>query len=109
LSWAAASVGALLQIKPIVSASDGAVPAIARVRTFAKAVDKLVELARAEAPLERLALLHTNNIEGAEDIKQRLGDLVPSECLIVNATPTIGTHIGPMALGVASVSQAWRL
>jgi DegV family protein with EDD domain len=108
LSWAAASVGALLQIKPVVQAGENVVTAVARVRTFAKVVDKLIELTQAEAPLERLVLLHTNNPDGALDLKARLGGIVPDNCTLMNATPAIGTHIGPMALGVATLSKAWR-
>jgi len=108
VGWAAASVGQLLQIKPIISATEGKVESIARVRTFARAADKLVELAQEQAPLDRLALLHANNREGALEIKNRLGSILPAETYIINITPAIGTHIGPMALGVATLSKAWR-
>jgi DegV family protein with EDD domain len=108
LGWAAASVGQLLQIKPIISATEGKVESIAKVRTFARAVDKLVELALEQSPLDRLALLHANNREGALEIKNRLGGSIPSDTFIINVTPAIGTHIGPLALGVATLSKAWR-
>jgi len=108
VGWATASVGALLQIKPIVNVTEGEVKSIARVRTFSKAIDKLIELAQSQAPLDRLALLHANNLEGAQEIKNRLGDITPAETLIINVTPVIGTHIGPGALGVTTVSKAWR-
>lgn len=108
VGWATASVGALLQIKPIVSATESDVKAIARVRTFSKAVDKLIELVQEQAPLDRLALLHVNNPQGAKEMKIRLGAIVPAETFIINVTPVIGTHIGPGALGVVPVSKAWR-
>lgn len=108
VGWAAASVGALLQIKPIISIADGNVPSVARVRTFARAVDKLVELTQAEAPLDKLAILHSNNPDGAEAMKAQLNSILPEEVLTINITPVIGTHIGPKCLGVATVRQAWR-
>ncbi len=108
VGWAAASVGQLLQIKPIISATEGKVESIARVRTFARAVDKLVELVQEQGPLDRLALLHANNREGALEIKSRLGSSIPDDTFIFNVTPAIGTHIGPLALGVATLSKAWR-
>jgi DegV family protein with EDD domain len=108
VGWAAAGVGQLLQIKPIISATEGKVESIARVRTFARAVDKLVELVQEQEPLDRLALLHANNREGALEIKNRLGSGVPDNTFIINVTPAIGTHIGPLALGVATLSKAWR-
>lgn len=108
VGWAAASAAALLQIKPIVSAEDSAIHAVARVRTFGKAIEKLVELARAEVPFAKLTLLHTNNLEGVERMKSMLADVLPSDVLVVNATPVIGTHIGPKALGVATLRQTRR-
>jgi len=108
VGWAAASVGQLLQIKPIISATEGSVESVARVRTFARAVDKLVELVQEQTPLDRLALLHANNRDGALEIKSRLGSIAPTETYIINITPAIGTHIGPMALGVATLRKAWR-
>jgi DegV family protein with EDD domain len=108
VGWAAASVGQLLQIKPIISATEGKVESVGRVRTFARAVDKLVEMVQEQSPLDRLALLHANNREGALEIKNRLGSRIPADTFIINVTPAIGTHIGPMALGVATLSKAWR-
>lgn len=108
VGWAAANVGQLLQIKPIISATEGSVESVARVRTFARAVDKLVELVQEQAPLDRLALLHANNRDGALEIKSRLGSIAPVETYVINITPAIGTHIGPMALGVATLRKAWR-
>lgn len=108
VGWAAASAAALLQIKPIVSATENEVASIARVRTFGKAIDKLIELTQATAPLDKLAILHANNPSGAQEIKTRLGKIVPSETYIINVTPAIGTHIGPKALGIATLSAAWR-
>lgn len=108
VGWAAASAAALLQIKPIVSATENEVSSVGRVRTFGKAIEKLVELAQADAPLDRLVLLHANNPEGAQEIKNRLGNIAPADTHFMNVTPAIGTHIGPKALGVVTLKQAWR-
>ncbi len=108
VGWAAAGAATLLQIKPIVSLTDGVVESTARVRTFGKAVEKMVELALEQAPLDRLALLHTNNPEGAQDMRRQMGSAVPAETYIINVTPVLGTHVGPKALGVITLSKAWR-
>lgn len=105
VNWAKAGVGALLQIKPVIGVLDGEVPQVALVRTFARAVDKLVELTRAEAPLSKLALLHADNPSGAQDLKNRLADIAPEDTLIASVTPVIGVHIGPESLGVAFVKS----
>ncbi len=108
VGWAAAGAATLLQIKPIVSITDGVVESTARVRTFGKAVEKMVELALEQSPLDRVALLHTNNPEGALDMKKMLGNALPAETYIINVTPVLGTHVGPKALGVITLNQGWR-
>lgn len=108
VGWAAAGAAALLQIKAIVLAAEGQVNAVARVRTFSKAIDKLVELARNEAPLDKLVLLHANNMDGVAEMTERLGNVIPAETYVINVTPVIGTHIGPKSLGVVTLSRAWR-
>ncbi|MCL4251493.1 MAG: DegV family protein [Anaerolineae bacterium] len=108
VGWASASIGALLQIKPILDVQDGEVKQYARVRTFKRAFEALVDLAHQQAPLDRLGILHTDNEQGAQDLREALKDIVPENTLILNITPTIGTHIGPGGLGIATVSQSWK-
>jgi DegV family protein with EDD domain len=104
----AASFGTLLSIKPIVEVKEHDVHSVARVRTFGHAVDKLVELTHRFAPLDRLAVIHTNNHDGAEHLRERLADIAPPDTIINNITPVLGVHAGPGALGVAPVSKRWR-
>jgi DegV family protein with EDD domain len=108
VGWATAGAANLLQIKPIIQLADGKVDSFARVRTFARAVDKIIELVEEQAPLDRLALLHANNPDGALEMKNRLGSIAPAQTYILNVTPVLGTHIGPKALGVTTLSKAWR-
>lgn len=108
VGWAAGSIGSLLQIKPVVSVQDGVVSQAARVRTFRRVSGKLIELVKQHAPLDKLAILHTNNLEGAEQLKEDLKDILPEQTIITLAGPTIGTHIGPGALALAPVSKSWR-
>ncbi len=108
VGWAQAGIGALLQIKPIVQVEDGEVSSAARVRTFSKVIDTLVELAHQYAPLDRLAVLHISNLEGAAELRARLKDIMPEHTLTTGVGPTLGTHIGPGALGIAPVSASWK-
>ena len=106
VGWISASVGSLLKIKPIVSLLDGEVTDIARVRTFKKAVQKIVELTHEQAPLERLAILHSNAPERAEQLKALLQDIAPKDyTVIADVNPALGTHVGPGAIGVATVQK----
>lgn len=108
VNWTQASLGALLQIKPIIEVRGEEILSASRVRTFGKAMDELVRLTLAEGPLDRLAILHTDNATGVQELLQRLGDAVPPNPMITTLTPTLGTYIGPGALGVATVKKSWR-
>ena len=108
VGWAAAGIGALLQIKPILHVFGGEVHQAGRVRTFTRAVDELIRFCQTHAPIDRLAILHATNLQGAMDLQNRLADLAPSDTIIVSITPTIGTHIGPGGLGLVPVSKSWR-
>jgi DegV family protein with EDD domain len=109
VSWAVANVGSLLQIKPVVQVWDGEVTSAARVRTFSRVLDKLVEMALADGPYDKLALLHINNLSAVEELRARLKDILPAESFITDVGPTLGTHIGPGAIGFAGVKAAWKV
>lgn len=106
ISWAAAGIGALLHINPMLHVFDGEVQSGKRVRTFARALDELVELAHQQAPLERMALLYISDYDYAVKLKERLSDIAPPHTLIASVTPTIGVHIGTGGVGVVTVSKS---
>lgn len=108
VGWAAASLGTLLQIKPLIGVQDGEVHSISRVRTFARALDELVALVEAQEPLDRLAILYAGETDSVEQLHERLASHVPNEIMIIRITPTIGVHIGPSGVGVTTLSSAWR-
>ena len=108
VSGLVASVGSILRINPVVYVWDGAIHTHSRVRTFKKAVDKLVDLAREHAPLDKLAILHIDNLDGANNLKERLHDIVPDDTYIIEVTPVLGTHLGPGCLGITTLQQNWR-
>lgn len=108
VGWAAAGIGALLQIKPVIGVRDGEVESIARVRTFARAMDELERLTREAAPLDKLAILYVSDEEGARSLHEQISDIAPADTIFVRVNPAIGTHIGHTGLGVAPVQQSWR-
>jgi len=99
----AATVGELLQIKPVLEVAQGSLIQLAKPRTHAKGVEKLVELVQALGPLERLAVMYATTPAEAKSLADRLASLSPRPPLVVEATTVIGTHAGPGALGVAAV------
>jgi DegV family protein with EDD domain len=96
----------LLNIKPLVEVNDGMISSAARVRTWSRAMNALAGRVREMAPLERLALMHSNCLDGAHDLLDRIREVVPveTEVIITSTTTAIGTHAGPHAVGVAVVT-----
>jgi DegV family protein with EDD domain len=103
VSWARAMMGQLLNVKPVVGVYRGAVRLLDRVRTRARSVQRLVDLATDLGPIESLAVLHTTAQEAAQQLAHRMASLVPAPIPIVEVTPVIGTHVGPNGLGLALV------
>ena len=108
VNMATAGLASLLQIKPILRMKDGEVLTLAKVRTFRKARLELLRLLRAEGPLERLAIVHVNNPEGAQWLAGEVADIAPETPPLVNASPVFGTHLGVGMVGFASLRAGWR-
>ena len=102
-----AALSDLLQIKPLIEVADGKINAVARPRTHARGMDKLVETIESLAPLARLAVLHANNPAAAQTLAERVAHcLVPGgqpPIFITDVTAIVGTHAGPGAVGAGVV------
>lgn len=104
LNYLQAGLGSLLQVKPILKLHDGALTT-ERVRTRGQAVRRLMELLCERLPVQHVAMVHTHARERAEEFLTEVRQLLPAgDVPIVEATPAIGAHIGPGALGFVCVS-----
>ena len=101
IGGAAALLGALLSIKPVIEVRDGAVEQESKQRTRAKSLRYLAEKVRAAGPLERLALMNADAADFAGFVD--LLEDVPSEHprVVGDIGPVIATHAGRGAIGVA--------
>jgi DegV family protein with EDD domain len=98
-----ASLGTLLQLKPIMTMYEGK-PGTERVRTRERATKRLIEMLREVGTLERVAIVHTHASERVAELRLQAASLLPADDLIVaDITPVIGAHIGPGAFGFAVV------
>jgi DegV family protein with EDD domain len=101
---AAHLMGSVLAIKPLLTFRDGEVQPLERARTWRKALTRLVELAEAAAPIDRLLIGHAGNASDALELKRRLEHLVPPDkLLIAEAGPVLLTYSGPGAVAVAAL------
>jgi DegV family protein with EDD domain len=100
--WGLASV---LRIKPLLKMHAGE-PEMERVRTSARARDRVLELTTQLGPLEELAVVHTHALEQAEALRAAAQHLFPSDekPLFAEVAPTIGAHIGPGAVGFVAIT-----
>jgi DegV family protein with EDD domain len=98
----------LLQIKPILEARGEDVRGVGRARTMPHAIDRmLARLADAagEARPLRIAVMHADAPEAAEQVASRLRErLQPEELLVTEFTSVMGVHTGPGFVGVAFVA-----
>ncbi|RJX17991.1 MAG: DegV family protein [Desulforudis sp.] len=103
IGGAAALLGAILQIRPILTVMDGKTEVFNKVRTKGRAIQAIVETFLMDVQqrgLGEVAVHHINSeAEGkkvAEMIKERLGKTVP----VYSIGPVIGLHVGPGTVGV---------
>ncbi|HKW45680.1 MAG TPA: DegV family protein, partial [Candidatus Eremiobacteraceae bacterium] len=100
-------VGNVLKIVPILTVRDGAVQEHAKVRTFSRAVDQLVQTAIERMPAKgraRVAILHSVAPDLAASVQERIHDAVePASEITCDIGPTVGTHAGPGAVGVCFI------
>jgi DegV family protein with EDD domain len=106
VSRAQAFVGSLVKIVPVLRIDRGAVAEHARVRSFARALDTMVDAA-AELANERdgarICVIHSHAAETAERVATALQaklTTTPAQFERLEAGPVIGTHAGPGAVGV---------
>ncbi|HMB23366.1 MAG: DegV family protein [Chloroflexota bacterium] len=98
-------IGTMLNMKPILTIQDGRVEGIERIRTKAKAHERILELTVERvgnrSPV-RLATLHANAAEDAKALlTQAEQALHPVESLFTEVSPVVGTHAGPGTVGLA--------
>lgn len=103
---ARAWVGTVLNIKPVLCVRDGEVAPLERVRSRAKAEERLYDLTLAHGPAERVAVAHSGPPEMAERWAARLRSALPD--VPVDAGwlgPVVGVYAGPNTLGMAVVKR----
>lgn len=102
---AAAFLGGMLKVKPILTIQDGEVHPVERPRSRERGRARLVELVRGLAPIRQINISYSTDREQALALRAELASMVDPDCLIESRFgPALGTYVGPNALGV-SVTQ----
>jgi DegV family protein with EDD domain len=99
VSWARASLGSLLKLKPFIEVKDGFVHNLDQVRTRKKGLAQMLELMQSPNPMKRFAVMHTDAEDDARMLLTKLSPELPTQPLVVFVTTAIGAHVGPNGLG----------
>jgi DegV family protein with EDD domain len=102
ISPARAAIGTVLSVKPIITVTSGEVETADRVRTRARARQRVVDLLTSR-PVERIAILHTPPADPGAFRAEVVG-LLPGGVAAANVStavvgPSVGPHIGPGCIG----------
>lgn len=108
IGGAAAFLGSILQIKPLLENHDGIIDAVEKVRTMSRAMSRLIDLVEkkvGDSSDIHLAGLYADIPEMADQIVtlaiERLGIERIKDSFITTISPVLGTHIGPGSVGLA--------
>ena len=99
---ATSMLGSLLSIKPLIQVESGEIAPFERVRTRAKALDRLYAVATEDRNVRRMFVGCGGNDAEAHAFMERLQPALPhTEFHIGQIGPAVGVHGGPNILGVA--------
>ena len=100
IGTAAAFVGGLLDVKPIISFEVGEVTAAGRVRTRKRAIGDVLDHLRSLGDrVQRLGVIHSESAD-LDDFVAEVKEIYGDDPVIIRIGPIVGTHAGPGALGV---------
>lgn len=99
-------VGSALAIKPIISFRNGTLVPIERVRTWKRALNRIVQLVGDEGDLSDIIVLYNDNRADADAVRAEIQQSQPGANVILGrAGAVISTHAGPGAIGVATLRR----
>lgn len=96
---AAALLGSILNLKPLLSVQDGVTVPSGRARTRSKGIDRLVDFVKGATNIEELAVVYNTTQQEAQALVERIGSMFDRERIfLATIGSTLGVHMGPGAL-----------
>lgn len=101
IGHASALLGSVLQVKPVLCIKDGVVMPLERVRTFDRALGRIVDLARQVDRGHGLCII-VGHADAEADAERVARDLEPiADTLMIQPLgPVVGAHAGPGVVGL---------
>jgi hypothetical protein len=103
LGKASGLLGNLLQVKPILGVVDGRIELMEKVRSKGRAVKHIIEILKKQAEsglVSAVSVIHADNDAEALELKKQVEEFFTGPILLSEVGPTIGSHVGPGALGL---------
>jgi len=95
-------VGSVLRVRPLLTVKEGDLSVVGVARTKAKAVERLVTFAKSFSRVKEIAVAYTTEHDEARHLLDRLKAAFPeATSYLTRVGPSLGTHAGPGAMGVA--------
>lgn len=113
---AAAALGTILRLKPVLQIQGEKLDAFAKARTMTQAKSIMMNAVRNDIinrfggmqnpPTVSLQIAHTENLAAAEQMKQELQEMFPEyEIYLDHLSLSVACHIGPGALAIACTQK----
>jgi DegV family protein with EDD domain len=97
-----ASLLSAISIHPILGLKDGKLDLIGKARNARKAREKIVQMVGDMGELVKVAVIHTNALKLAEEVRDSLVRIFTGMIPIVDAGPALATHAGEKAVAIVS-------
>lgn len=100
---ASALLGNILHLIPILTVIDGETNSMQKVRTYKKAMKKLVAILLKDVEklgISKIIVTHINAIEQANNLIDEIKKSLDIDVEISHIGPVIGAHVGPGSLGI---------
>ncbi len=112
VSYTAAFVGGLLNIKPILNVEEGKLIPVEKIRSRKKAMRRIVEIVKERGvnlDKQLIGINHGNDLEGAQMLKEMLMEEVEATDFLIATLPAvIAAHTGPGTLSVFFLSTGMK-
>lgn len=112
---AAALIGSLIQLTPVLTINDGVADTFKKVRTYPKAISSIIDQVVADAEshggITRMCVHHIteSQAELAREVADRLAETFANiDIPVISLGPVIGTHVGPAVGVVYETAQPLR-
>lgn len=99
LSAVQATVGNLLNIKPIIELNNGELKLLEKLRGKNKALSAIID--KVPSNVEKIGVCHVLDVEDARKLKNKLEEMFPNAAITIDELgPVVGAHLGPKGIGI---------